>query len=578
MRIREVQIHNFRSIADERIYLRAYSLLIGANNSGKSNIVDAIRSFYDKDIKFEIERDLPKFKPTDNESWIEIEFQLSAHEASTIKSQYLLKGNGCRIRRWLYPPERGKTGLLGYEEGKLSENMFYGWKNVGQAKLGNVIYVPATSRLDEHTKLSGPSALRDLVNDILKTIIKSSAAYIELRNQFKLFEASVKREETPDKRSQEGLESRINEEIGEWGAKFNFEVSSPEMDEIVKTLIRHSIVDSWLDVPLDSSAFGHGFQRHLIFTLIRISASYVSPDPEPRKKDFSPQFQLLLFEEPEAFLHPQQQDVLDANLRLLAEHEDRQVIVATHSPHFVSYNTDDIVDLVRLCRTEGKTCVYQITRDHIQKIFEENLEIRKILGGLKGAPATGDTDSLSDHALEEVRHFLWLNPERSALFFADLVLIVEGLSEQVLVNYLIKKGEITVPSKWAFVLETWGNYNMHRFMNLLGALGIKHAVLYDFDQSKSGAEKIKQDGIAALINQARNQSTLGIDCIPGNSESFLEIKIDTGERWKKAAKILLEAMQGRIRPELLAAFTSKIEKLLAGQQAYRPAAARVRTE
>ena len=252
MKIREVQIHNYRSIADERVQTSDYSLLIGANNSGKSNLIDAIRTFYDQDLKFESDRDLPKFFSTDSESWIEVEYELSPHETSTIKNEYLLNGNRCRVRRWLYPQDKAKQGLLGYENGKLSENMFYGWKNVGQAKLGSVIYVPATSRLDEHTKLTGPSALRDLVNDILRSIVKSSASYVELRSHFKSFEASVKREETPDKRSLEGLEGKINDEISEWGAKFNLEVVSPEIEEIVKTLIRHSIVDRALDVPLDS--------------------------------------------------------------------------------------------------------------------------------------------------------------------------------------------------------------------------------------------------------------------------------------------------------------------------------------
>jgi putative ATP-dependent endonuclease of the OLD family len=563
MQIREIHIHNYRSIADEHVSLRDYSLLIGANNSGKSNLIDAIRTFYDKDLKFEADRDLPKFTLRDDESWIEVEYQLSSHEASTIKTEYLVGRNRCRIRKWLYPQDKAKLGLLGYENEQLSQNMFYGWKNVGQAKLGSVIYVPAISRLDEHTKLSGPSALRDLVNDILRSIIKSSAAYVEMRNHFKTFEASVKREETPDKRSLEGLEIRINDEIREWGAKFNFEVVSPEIEDIIKSLIKHSIVDSSLDVPLESSSFGHGFQRHLIFALIRTSASYTLPDAEPKKKEFSPDFQLLLFEEPEAFLHPQQQDVLDASLRKLAHLQGRQVLAATHSPNFVSYNTDDIADLVRLCRTEGRTCVYQISQKDLNAIFETNLAARDIVETARDLPDGGDTGNQSDLAIEEVRHFLWLNPERSSLFFADSVLVVEGLSEQVLVNYLIRKGEINVPTKWVFVLETWGKYNIHRFMNLLGALRIKHAVLYDLDDTKQGPEKVKHERLASLIEQSRNDSTLGIESIPSNLETFLGIEIEEGERWKKAAKILLLTMEGKIKAELLSTFKSKIEKLLA---------------
>jgi putative ATP-dependent endonuclease of the OLD family len=161
MKIREVKIHNFRSIDDQTIDLGEYALLIGANNSGKSNIVDALRIFYEKELKFEFERDFPKFQTGDQESWIDVEYQLSPDEAANLKAEYLVGKNGCRIRKWFYPADKAKLGLLGYENGKLSENMFYGWKNVGQGKLGKAIYIPAVSRLEEHTKLTGPSATGD---------------------------------------------------------------------------------------------------------------------------------------------------------------------------------------------------------------------------------------------------------------------------------------------------------------------------------------------------------------------------------------------------------------------------------
>jgi len=53
MKIREIAIHNFRSFKDAALHLEDYGLLIGANNSGKSAILDAVRIFYEKDIKFE---------------------------------------------------------------------------------------------------------------------------------------------------------------------------------------------------------------------------------------------------------------------------------------------------------------------------------------------------------------------------------------------------------------------------------------------------------------------------------------------------------------------------------------------
>ena len=47
---------------------------------------------------------------------------------------------------------------------------------------------------------------------------------------------------------------------------------------------------------------------------------------------------LILFEEPEAFLHPPQQEILAQNLATMSGNSDQQVICSTHSSHFVSRN------------------------------------------------------------------------------------------------------------------------------------------------------------------------------------------------------------------------------------------------
>jgi predicted ATP-dependent endonuclease of OLD family len=552
MKIRELRIHNFRSIADQTINLGNYTLLIGPNNSGKSNVIDALRIFYEKDLKFVADRDRPKFLKDDkDESWMEIEFELEGDEPRDLKDEYRIRENRLRVRKWFWPDDKAKNGLFAVDEkGTVSDSQFYGWKNVGQGKLGNVIYIPAVSRLEDHTKLTGPSALRDLINDILKPVVNSSTAYQELVSHIQEFSQKIKTESTSDNRSVSDLEKWINEEIKDWGVAFNLGVNPPTVDDIIKNLIRHSLTDSALNAEMSPDAFGHGLQRHLIYTLIRIAANYTAAKPESNKKEFSPKMELLLFEEPEAFLHPPQQVVLDTSLRQLSSQPGRQVIAASHSPLFVSSNTDDLSDLVRIRRVDGKTKVAQISKTRLQKIFEDNQELAVILGH----------DS-SEPDLEAVRHFLWLNPERSSLFFADAVLIVEGVSEQVLINYLLKTGQITTDSKGIFVLETLGKYNIHRFMNLLGEFRIDHAVLHDMDANKTGQEKEKQEKLNELIKKAVNPHTKAIDTLPNNLEDFLGIKAHT-DRWKKAAQVLLAVQQNEVSTDGLKSFIEKVSKLL----------------
>jgi predicted ATP-dependent endonuclease of OLD family len=61
MKINTVQIHNFRSVLDGALTLCDYSLLIGPNNSGKTNVIDALRVFYEHNgEKYVFDRDIPK--------------------------------------------------------------------------------------------------------------------------------------------------------------------------------------------------------------------------------------------------------------------------------------------------------------------------------------------------------------------------------------------------------------------------------------------------------------------------------------------------------------------------------------
>ena len=75
--------------------------------------------------------------------------------------------------------------IFGYKtDGTLSDEPFYGAKNVQSGKFGDIIYIPAVSKVDEHAKLSGPSALRDLLADVLKDVVESSKTFTKFNEDF----------------------------------------------------------------------------------------------------------------------------------------------------------------------------------------------------------------------------------------------------------------------------------------------------------------------------------------------------------------------------------------------------------
>ena len=362
MRAIEIRIHNFRSICDTTISLSPYSLLVGANNAGKSTVIDAIRAFYGKGLKFDRLRDFPKKGAGDSESWVELEFRPSASELADLKDAYKSATGTFRVRNYLLSDEldsegKEKSGPYAYIDGQLSGDRFYGFKNVGQGKFGSIIYIPAVSRIDEHTKLSGPSALRDLVNSVLASVMESSDAYQTLQDSFKAFEGSIKTERTVDGFSLESIETDVSVGLDSWDASFRLTVNPVGVDEVVKGLIGHEIVDRSLGAGQPVNAYGQGFQRSVIYSLIRVAARYAAKTPKSTKKEFAPDLTWILFEEPEAFLHPTQASVLCSALKELAGSPGSQVLVSTHSPQFASHSIHDLPALCRLRRDDCQSGV-----------------------------------------------------------------------------------------------------------------------------------------------------------------------------------------------------------------------------
>lgn len=143
MKAVEVAIHNFRSICDAKISLADCGILVGVNNAGKTTVIDAIRAFYGK-IKFDKSRDFPRRAAQDKESWIEIEFKPSEEELETLKPEYKSSIDTFRVRNYLQSDLKDaegkeRSGPYAYIGGILSEERFYGFKNVGQGKFGEII-------------------------------------------------------------------------------------------------------------------------------------------------------------------------------------------------------------------------------------------------------------------------------------------------------------------------------------------------------------------------------------------------------------------------------------------------------
>ena len=514
MKLRELKIHNFRSIRDATLNIVGYTLVVGANNCGKSTVIDCIRAVYEKDkFKFSTGRDFPHGEVTDQESWAELEFELDSAEYADLAAKYQLSENRLRLRKIFKTEGQLTDGMLyGFlDNGSLDTEPFYGAKGVQNGKIGEVIYVPAVSSVDEHTKLSGPSALRDLLTDLISDVASGSAAYQQFDTAFVSFIKDVKAQKNSSDQSVSDFEEELDKSLESWQAGFRVNFRPPAAQDLIKSLMSWELSDDATGKDLNASSFGSGFQRHFIFSLIRVGAKYAKTLPNRKSKDFTPNLRLLLFEEPEAFLHPPQQVALSNDLRALSDAATWQVISSTHSSHFVSRRAEELTSIIRLNREGTSSSAHQLTQGNWQDLLDARKDLEVIIG---------ESANLSDDEkaqLETIRYFLWINPERSGLFFAKKVLIVEGLSELGLMSKLCDSRQISGMDHDCFVLSCDGKYNIHRFMRLLTMMGIPHAVMFDEDFGKSHHQKLNE-----LISVTADAGfTLGLVPIKGDLETYL---------------------------------------------------------
>lgn len=243
--------------------LTDYSLLVGANNSGKSNIIDALRIFYEKD-KYDKD-DFPKFVTDDQETWIDIEFVLKDDEFSDLKNEYKQENKTLKVRKYLKSSQTDRvksnqSNIYGYEGGNLSNNLFYGAKNISETKLGDVVYIPEVAKVDEYTKLSGPSAFRDSLNFVVKKVVKNSQSFEVLSKSFIDFNENFKNDASKEGISIQSFIDDINKEIKEWDVSFGVNINEIKPEEIIKNLVSHYLEDKYLQGhKMDLSSFWRGY-------------------------------------------------------------------------------------------------------------------------------------------------------------------------------------------------------------------------------------------------------------------------------------------------------------------------------
>ncbi|MCG3088506.1 AAA family ATPase [Sporosarcina cyprini] len=449
MRLNYIELKNYRSFIDAKISFDEKTLIIGANDIGKTNVLYALRLLLDKSLS---ENDL---EPLDEDFCIHSgtetkEFSITLHFVEAVEEcilscfrELISDEDEVYIR---YTATRTRIGgtkdyklFVGTspEELQLVTSRFY-------LRALNMRYISATRQIDQYLK-SQKNKLLEYLQDARSEEEEQSdnARFEDLSGRIKVIENELntlsfigKAGETLNNQLRDLSEHHQEQ-------KLKLGVDLPSNDDLFRKI---NLLSSIGEHTIQLGGEGRKNQAFIALwsALNQISIKDGQPD----------EVSIFCIEESEAHLHPHQQ-------RKLAEYLVKvlptQVILTTHSPYIA-------------CE------------------FQPNSIIR--LHTKQGSPATvcnqnGVSKELGDHIRAmEYR----LSPLIAEVYFSDCVLLVEGTSEIVFYKSLAHEIGIDLDKLNISVLSVEG-VGFTRYIDLLNALGIPWVMRTDNDYQKYNRPK-----------------------------------------------------------------------------------------
>jgi putative ATP-dependent endonuclease of OLD family len=369
------------------------------------------------------------------------------------------------------------------------------------------------------------------------------------------------------------VEATVSKYVNESFANVSLRIAIPPPD--MKTILSSAKIyaNDGVEGLIDSK--GDGLRRAIVFSILR---SFVELKAKPHRTDervpteamiganavgfdaevdpnhpphlpaevrnpesvASPPSYILMFEEPELFLHPKAQHILFDALRVFAlEH---QVLVTTHSPMFLGPGaTDSFVKLRKV--TDSAIASKPFTK--VQTV---------------------DVSMLS--AKDQFQIICFEN--NNAAFFASTVVLVEGDSDYLLMPHIAK----TLNPLWdvsrtpVLFVRISGKGNIRRYREFFKNFDVRVPVIADLDFLVQGFEHIAHDEPMRLLRDqllVRVDSLIEVDGIGASNKEAKDAR-DSGELkglWKVVKQRTAELLEGNCTADEL---NAAVERFYAWQR------------
>lgn len=366
MRIKSIEIKNFRSIKDAIIETSEFNILVGPNNCGKTNFFEAVDFFYNG-VPRKVDIETLKFK-RDASLLIEVSITFIGciEGASKMKNERnkisILKAIGdsdiVTIKRSSLNIKKRSVFINDIEV-----NPGTGFDTALNDFLPKFEYVNTKQYYDSVAKYSSTTPMGIMLSGVLSEIIESNQKYKEFQDKFnELFSDEQSEIKIEFNKVGNTVKTYLEKQFPDC-TKVNFEVAVPEFDDLLKNF--NTSVDDGVET--DAEEKGDGMQRALMLAIIQTYSDFRKQNDDPGKSF------LFFIDEAELHLHPSAQRKLKDVLLSLSKYND-QVFINTHSSVFITDN-EPTQTIFKVDKNEGATQIDK--KDDIDKPYM----IYELLGG-----------------------------------------------------------------------------------------------------------------------------------------------------------------------------------------------------
>jgi len=425
------------------------------------------------------------------------------------------------------------------------EEQFFGPRNIGGGKLDKFtkyVLVPAVREASDEVA-GRKGAIYQILDMIVLRKINARKDIQEFKSEFeervKKLYSSENLTELPE------LGASISKTLEKFapGSLLNLGWDEVKPPEVPLPAAKATLIEDNFEGEI--SRKGHGLQRALIVTLLQHLATIVPVEPttgglvqeettvlEPKGLVSSRGPDLILaIEEPELYLHPSRCRYLANLLLQLAERPgvglgaSNQIIHTSHSPYFVDLHRFDQIRLVRKVPSPDSLAPQSVvTRFSLSQAADE------IAKACNADPANFTRDSFRARAMPV------MNAIVGEGFFADVVVVVEGLSEVGTLWKLQEIMKMNWPELGIVVVPAGGKNNIDRPTVIFRGFHIPTYFVFDADSHLIGKRSKERD--------AKNRNHIYLSLAGAPIEDFPDTQIH--ETWA----VFRENLEGLLKETL----------------------------